>query len=29
MRSIGSGATNSPMRTSCWCQPEHARSRRL
>jgi hypothetical protein len=29
MRSIGSGATSSPTRTSCWCRPEPARSRRL
>ena len=29
MRSIGSGATSSPTRTSCWCRLERARSRRL
>jgi hypothetical protein len=28
MRSIDSGATNSFTRTSCWCRPESARSRR-
>ena len=28
MRSIGSGATSSPTRTSCWCRLEPARSRR-
>jgi hypothetical protein len=29
MRSIGFGATSSPMRMSCWCRLEPARSRRL
>jgi hypothetical protein len=29
MRSIGFGATSSRMRTSYWCRPERARSRRL
>jgi hypothetical protein len=29
MRSIGSGATSSPMRTRCWSRPEPGRSRPL